>query len=157
MPRRGYKKRITPKDPIYDSYEVAKLINYVMHDGKKTVAQRHVYAALAALEKQKLDPLRVLSSAITNVAPRQEVKPKRVGGASYLVPIDTRPSRRLFLALNWIIEAANKRPNTQYRTFAEKLAAELVDAHNQQGQAVEKRRQVEKLAEANKAFAHFRW
>ncbi|MFQ5452158.1 MAG: 30S ribosomal protein S7 [Candidatus Paceibacterota bacterium] len=157
MPRRGYKKITTHKDPIYSSYEVAKLINYVMRDGKKTVAQRGVYSALKKIKSKKLDPINVLSNAIINVSPIKEVKSKRVGGASYLVPMDTRPSRRIFLALNWIVDAANKRPNKEYKSFDEKLAAELIDAYSDQGQAVEKKRQVEKLAEANKAFAHFRW
>ncbi|OGK33978.1 30S ribosomal protein S7 [Candidatus Roizmanbacteria bacterium RIFCSPLOWO2_12_FULL_37_7b] len=157
MPRRGYKKRNTQKDPIHSSYEVAKLINYTMKDGKKTVAQRAVYNSLSMIRDKKLDPLEVLQGAISNVSPTKEVKPRRVGGASYLVPMDTRPARRIFLALNWIIESANKRPNKQYHTFSDKLFSELMDAYQNQGEAVNKKIQVEKLALANKAFAHFNW
>ena len=157
MPRRGYKKNTAADDAIYDSFEVAKLVNYVMRDGKKSVAQRQVYAALDTLKESKLDPLDVLKKAINNVAPAKEVRPRRVGGASYLVPIDTRPQRRLFLALNWIIEAARARSNKQFNTFGKKLHAELMDAYQNQGEAVSKRLQTEKTAAANKAFAHFNW
>lgn len=157
MPRRGYKKQTIGIDAIYESYEVAKLINYVMIDGKKSVAEKQVYAALEALKADKQDPLDVLQKAIQNVAPSKEVRPKRVGGASYLVPVDTRAQRKLFLALNWIITSAQARSNKQYKTFGEKLHAELLDAANNQGEAINKRLQVEKIAAANKAFAHFSW
>jgi small subunit ribosomal protein S7 len=157
MPRRGYKKQTIGLDAIYESYEVAKLINYVMLDGKKSVAEKQVYAALEALKADKQEPLEVLQKAIQNVAPSKEVRPKRVGGASYLVPVDTRSQRKLFLALNWIITSAQARSNKQYKTFGEKLHAELLDAANNQGEAINKRLQVEKIAAANKAFAHFSW
>lgn len=157
MPRRGYKKTITKKDLIYKSREVAKLINYVMKDGKKTTATKIVYSCLSLIKEKNLDPADTLLKAIENVAPSHEVKPKRVGGASYLIPMETRPGRRIFLSLNWIIEAATKRSNKEYKGFDKKLFAELVDASSAQGEAVAKRVQVEKLAEANKAFAHFRW
>jgi small subunit ribosomal protein S7 len=157
MPRRGYKKQDAGVDPIYGSYEVEKLVNYVMKDGKKSVAQRNVYTALEALNEAKLDPVDVLNKAISNVAPSKEVRPRRVGGASYLVPVDTRSARKLFLALNWIVNAAQARSNKQYKTFDQKLHAELLDAYNNQGEAINKRQQVEKLAAANKAFAHFSW
>lgn len=157
MPRRGYKKNTTIDDPIYKSYEVAKLVNYVMVDGKKTVAQKQVHAALDAIKAKKLDPIDVLHRAVSNVAPAKEVRPRRVGGASYLVPVDTRQERKLFLALNWIVEAARSRSNKQFKTFGDKLHAELMDAYQNQGEAVNKRLQVEKLAAANKAFAHFSW
>ena len=157
MPRRGYKRQTVKKDPMYESYEVAKLVTYVMKDGKKSVAQKHVYSALEMIKNEKNDPVGVLEFAINNVAPRKEVKPRRVGGASYLVPIDTRPQRRLFLALNWIINAANARPNKQYSSFDKKLFAELMDAYQNQGEAINKKLQVEKLADANKAFSHFSW
>ncbi len=157
MPRRGYKRQPVGLDPVHDSHEVAKLINYVMQDGKKSVAQKQVYAAFDAIKEAKLDPMEVLQKAISHVAPAKEVKPKRVGGASYLVPVDTRQQRKVFLALNWIITAAQARSNKQYKTFGQKLQAELLDAYNNQGEAVNKRLQVEKLAAANKAFAHFNW
>jgi len=157
MPRHKYKKRVVPPDPVYQSYEVAKLINYVMRDGKKTIAKKIVYGVLERIKKEGEDPLVVLGKAIENVAPKMEVRPRRLGGASYLVPIEVRKERQLFLALNWIIEAAKARPNSQYHTFAEKLYAELTDAAKNQGGAVQKKQQTEKLAEANKAFAHLRW
>lgn len=157
MPRRKYKKNIVQKDPIYNSYAVAKLINYVMIDGKKTVAKKIVYTVLEKIKKQEKDPLELLEKAINNVAPKIEVRPRRLGGASYLVPVEVRRERQLFLALNWIINAAKSRPNKQYHTFIEKLYAELIEAANNQGGAVQKRQQVEKLAESNKAFAHLRW
>lgn len=157
MPRRGYKRQPVGADSIYESHEVAKLINYVMVDGKKSVAEKQVYAAFDAIKADGLDPMEVLQKAIAHVAPAKEVKPKRVGGASYLVPVDTRQQRKMFLALNWIITGARSRSNKQFKTFAAKLHAELVDAYNNQGEAVNKRLQVEKVAAANKAFAHFNW
>jgi len=157
MPRRPYKKIPVELDPVYNSYEVAKLINFVMVDGKKAVARKIVYEVLEDLKKQGQDPLRILHQAIDNVGPNHEVKPKRLGGASYLVPVEVRKERKLFLALNWIIDAAAARSNKEYRSFRKKLLAELIDASKNQGQAVNKRIQTEKLAEANKAFAHLRW
>lgn len=157
MPRRPYKKRSTSNDPVYDSYEVNKLITYLMVDGKKTVAENIVYDAFEELKKQQQDPLKALHSAIQNVAPTYEVKPRRLGGASYLVPTEVRRERRVFLALNWIINAARARSNKEYHSFGKKLLAELLDASKNQGQAVAKRQQTEKVADANKAFAHLKW
>lgn len=157
MPRHSYKKRVVKPDPIYNSFEVAKLINYVMVDGKKSVAQKIVYSVLERFKKESKDPLQILHQAITNVAPNFEVRPRRLGGASYLVPTEVPRQRKLFLSLNWIIDAAKKRPNKQYHTFEEKLYYELSDASKNQGEAVAKRQQTEKLAEANKAFAHLKW
>lgn len=157
MPRRSYKKRQIQPDPIYNSYEVAKLINYVMVQGKKTVAQRLVFNALEEIKKQGNDPLKILHQAIVNASPKQEVRPRRLGGASYLVPIEVRRERKIFLALNWLIEGAKNRSSKQYKSFDKKLAAEIFDAAKGQGAAVNKRKQTEKLAEANKAFAHLRW
>lgn len=157
MPRRAYKKQPVRKDPVYKSNEVAKLINYVMLDGKKSTAQKIVYDVFGKLTKEKKDPLQILHLAIQNVAPNVEVKPRRLGGASYLVPIEVRRERKLFLALNWIIEAAQSRSNKEYKTFANKLYTELNEAAQNQGNAVTKRAQTEKLAEANKAFAHLKW
>jgi len=157
MPRRPYKKRVVDPDPVYGSQVVAKLINYIMRDGKKSVAQRIVYKTFDNLKVKKLDPLEILEKAIENTAPSMEVRPRRLGGASYLVPIPVRPERRIFLSLNWIIKAAQSRSSKQYKNFIEKLTAELLAAAEGEGGAVEKRREVEKLAEANKAFAHLRW
>lgn len=128
-----------------------------MQDGKKAVAEKIIYNTLGQLKKQHQDPLKILQQAIHYVAPNYEVKPRRLGGASYLVPIEVRRDRKLFLALNWIIEAAKARPNKEYHTFQQKIFAELMDAAKNQGQAVNKRLQTEKLAEANKAFAHLKW
>ena len=157
MPRHSYKQTKTKPDPVYKSYEVTKLINYIMYDGKRTVAQRIVEDIFKELKKQGQDPLNLLHQAISNVVPNYEVKPRRLGGASYLVPTEVRRERKLFLGLNWIIDAAKARPNKEYHTFSKKLLAEFLDASKNQGQAVAKKQQTEKLAEANKAFAHLKW
>ncbi len=128
-----------------------------MRDGKKEVARKIVYQVFDKLKEEGLNPLEVLDKAIKNVAPNYEVRPRRLGGASYLVPMEVRQERKLFLSLNWIIEAAKTRSSKEYKNFAEKLLAELKDAANNHGQAVAKKNQTEKLAEANKAFAHLRW
>jgi SSU ribosomal protein S7P len=157
MPRRPYKKVTILPDPVYRSTIVAKLINYLMVDGKKSVAKKIVYSVLDQIKKQGLDPIITLEESIKNAAPNFEVKPRRLGGASYMVPIEVRKERKLFLSLNWIIQAAKARPNKQYKIFAEKLLAEILDAYKNLGQAVAKRQQTEKLAEANKAFSHLKW
>lgn len=157
MPRHPYKKRIAPVDPVYSSEEVAKFVNYLMVDGKKSVAQKVIYGVFDKLQKEGNDPVKTLYKAINNVAPTVEVKPRRLGGASYLVPTEVRKDRRLYLALNWIIEAAGTRSNKEFHSFTDKLLRELLDAANNQGQAVAKKQQAEKLAEANKAFAHLKW
>lgn len=157
MPRHQYKKKEKKPDSLYNSLEISKLINYVMKDGKKTVAEKIVYQVFDELKKQNKDPEMVLHQAIQNVAPLHEVKPKRLGGASYLVPIEVRKERRLFLALNWIINAAATRSNKEYNSFYKKLYTELLDASTNQGAAVNKKLQTEKLAAANKAFAHLKW
>lgn len=157
MPRRPYKRLKTNNDPLYGNIEVAKLINYTMIDGKKSVARGIVYSIFDKLTKENQDPLKILHQAIQHVSPTYEVKSRRLGGASYLVPTEVRRSRKLFLALNWIIIAAKSRSNKEYRTFADKLQAELLDASKNQGQAVNKKLQTEKLADANKAFAHLKW
>lgn len=156
MPRHQYKKRLAKPDPVYRSFEVAKLINYVMNDGKKSTAEMIVYQVLESVKKEE-DPLKLLHRAISNVAPNFEVKPRRLGGASYLVPTEVRRDRKLYLALNWIVDAAKARSQKEYRTFEKKLFAELTDAAKNQGSAVSKRQQAEKLAEANKAFSHLKW
>ena len=157
MPRHPYKKRQSITDPIYRSTEVAKLVNYVMLDGKKSVASNIVYSVLDEIKNKKMDPLQTLHQAIANVAPNFEVKPRRLGGASYLVPIEVRPTRKLFLALKWIVEAASTRSNKEYHSFDKKLTSELLDAAKNLGPAVAKKLQTEKLAQANKAFAHLIW
>ncbi len=156
MPRHPYKKRKVVADPLYSNSEVSKLINFIMVDGKKSVAQKTVYEVLEEIKKNE-DPLKVLHRAISNVAPNHEVKPRRLGGASYLVPTEVRKERKLYLALHWIIDAALARPQKEYKSFKNKLFAELLDASKNQGHAVGKRAQAEKLAEANKAFAHLKW
>jgi small subunit ribosomal protein S7 len=157
MPRHQYKRQNAKPDPMYNSIEVAKLINYVMVDGKKTVAQSIVYGMMEDLKKQGEDPMKVLYKAISNVAPAQEVKPRRLGGASYLVPTEVRSERKLYLAFNWIVEAARARSNKEFHTFKDKLLSELLEASKNQGSAVTKRQQAEKLAEANRAFSHLKW
>ncbi len=158
MPRHSYKRINVEEDLIYHDKRVSKLINYVMRDGKKSVAEKIVYGVLEDIKKTtSKDPLLILSKAISNVAPKMEVRPRRLGGASYLVPREVREERKLFLSLNWIIKAAKARSSKEYKTFREKLAAEIIAASQNQGEAVNKRAQTEKLAEANKAFAHLRW
>jgi len=156
MPRRREvpKRKILP-DPKFNDRLVAKLINVVMRGGKKGTAERIVYGAFDVLEaKLKEEPLKTFKKALDNVKPVLEVKSRRVGGASYQVPIEVRPERRTALALRWICEYSDQRGE---RSFQEKLANELIDAANNRGNAVKKRDDVHKMAEANKAFAHYRW
>lgn len=153
---RAIKRKIDP-DPIYNSRLVSKIINKVMRDGKKTTAQGVVYKALEEIEKSGKNPSSILDLAINNIAPRMEVKPRRVGGASYQVPTEVRGDRKEALAIRWLINAARARSNGQYHTFGEKLAAEILDASNGIGAAMKKKEDVFRMAEANKAFAHFRW
>ena len=159
MPRsKRVKKRVLPPDPIYNSRLVTRLINRVMKDGKKTIAQKHVYGAFELIQKKtKKKPLEVFIQAVENVKPSMEVRPRRVGGASYQVPMPVKGDRRESLAIRWLVLAARARPNKEYHTFTEKLAAELLDAYNNTGGAVRKKDEVHRMAEANKAFAHFRW
>ena len=157
MPRRGYKSRITPKDDIYQNATVAKLINLIMRDGKKQIAADLVYDALNRFGEKKLEPMEVLEKVINNIGPRMVVRPRRIGGASYMVPKEVVPKHRIFLALKWLVDAARVRSNKDYHTFADKLFAELSDAYEGKGAAVEKNQQAQKLAEANKVFAHFSW
>ena len=157
MPRHQYKKTALQVDPVYGSYEVAKFINYIMLDGKKTVAEKVVYKTLESLKKEDDDALVTLNKAISNVTPEKEVRPRRLGGASYLVPTEVRKDRRLYLALNWLIEAAESRSNKEFHSFAEKLAAEIREAAKNQGIAVTKKLQTEKVADQNRAFSHLKW
>jgi len=157
MPRHKYKKNKINPDPIYKSIEVTKLINYIMVDGKKTVAEKIVYRVMDKLKKIDSNPLSILYQAIENTSPQYEVKPRRLGGASYLVPTEVRKERKLYLSLNWILEAAKARSNKEYKTFTDKLLAEIIDASKNLGQAIAKKTQTEKVAEANKAFSHLKW
>lgn len=159
MARRGQSKlrKITP-DPVYSDVMIAKIINRSMYDGKKSVAQKQVYEALEIIkEETKDDPIKVFYQAFENIKPTMEVRPRRIGGAAYQVPMSVRGPRRDSLAIRWLITAARARSNSEYHTFGKKLAAELLAAVNNEGGAVKKRLEVEKIAEANRAFAHFRW
>ena len=151
-------KRIIKPDPIYNSRILTRFINRVMVDGKKSIAQSLVYAALDQIEGQtKKNPVQVFESALVNVSPRMEVRPRRVGGASYQVPVEVRGDRREALGIRWLIMAARSRSNKEYHTFDKKLAAELMDASEGKGGAMKKKEDTLKTAESNKAFAHFRW
>lgn len=150
-------KRETSPDKIYGNVMVAKLINRIMEDGKKSVAEKRVYNAFELIKSKEEDPMQVFERAIQNVGPKVEVKARRIGGANFQVPSEVRHDRRMALALRWIVEAARKRSNKEYHTFDEKLAAEVSAAANNEGEAIRKRDTTLKQAEANKAFAHFRW
>jgi len=156
VPRRGNvpKREVLP-DPIYNSILVTRLVNSIMLDGKKGVAQKVVYAAFDIMkEKTGRDPLEVFNEAIENIMPTLEVKARRVGGATYQVPIEVRPDRRMTLGLRWL---TNYSRNRNEKTMKERLANELMDAANSLGASVKKREDTHKMAEANKAFAHYRW
>ena len=156
MPRKGpAPKRVIEADPVYGSQLVTQLINKILIDGKKQVAQSIVYTALEGTrEKTGTDPVITLKRALDNVKPALEVKSRRVGGATYQVPVEVRSSRRLALAMRWLIESARKRGEN---TMPRKLAAELLDASENRGGAIKKREETHRMAEANKAFAHYRW
>jgi len=156
MPRRReVPKRIILPDPKFGSEKLAKFINMVMKSGKKAVAERILYGALdTVLEKKGGDPLELLDQALENVAPMVEVKSRRVGGATYQVPIEVRSTRRQALAMRWLVGAARKRGE---KSMDLKLAGELMDAAEQRGAAVKKREDTHRMADANKAFAHYRW
>lgn len=151
------KKRQIEGDPIYKNVLVAKFINRLMISGKKTTAQNVVYGAFDILKEKGLNPVEVFEKAIDNIGPRQEVKARRIGGAAYQVPSEVRGERRVSLSIRWILEAARKRSSKEYGSFSQKLAAEFQDASNNLGDAVRKRDIAHKMAEANKAFAHFRF
>lgn len=157
MPRHPYKKKEVKPDPIYGSIEVSKLVNYIMQDGEKKVAENIVYEAMKDLDKVESDALKTFYKALANVAPVVEVRPRRLGGASYLVPTEVRKERRLYLACKWIIEGAQARSNKEFHMFKDKLVAEIKEAASNTGSAVSKRAQAEKLAEQNKAFSHLKW
>ncbi len=156
MPRRGFiPKRDVLPDPVYNDKVVTRLINNIMLDGKKGVAQKIVYGAFEIIsEKTGKEPVEVFHTAMDNIMPVLEVKARRVGGATYQVPMEVRPERRQTLGLRWLTLYSRARSE---RTMAERLAAEIIDATNNMGSAVKKREDTHKMAEANKAFAHYRW
>ncbi len=157
MPRKGpaTRREIGP-DPVYASPVVHRLVNKVMERGKKSLAERIVHTAFEQVkEKSGQDPVKLLDKALHNVMPVLEVRPRRVGGATYQVPIEVRAERKMTLGLRWLVEYSRLRKDK--RTMAEKLAAELLDASSGQGGAVKKREDTHRMAEANKAFAHYRW
>jgi small subunit ribosomal protein S7 len=155
MRRSGAAKREVLPDPKFGSRLVTKFVNIMMIRGKKSTAERIMYDALTSVEdRSKQEALKMFKQAIENVKPAVEVKSRRVGGSTYQVPVEVRPDRRTSLAMRWMIGAARRRPE---RSMADKLAAELLDAANNRGTAVKKREDTHKMAEANKAFAHYRW
>ncbi len=156
MPRRAAaaKREILP-DPVYNSQLVTKFMNVIMKDGKKTVAERILYDALEEIgERSGEDPMKVFKKAIDNVKPTVEVKSRRVGGSTYQVPVEVRPGRRLALSFRWILQSAARRGE---KTMRQKLAGELMDAAEIRGGAIKKKDDTHRMAEANKAFAHYRW
>ncbi|HEX7042011.1 MAG TPA: 30S ribosomal protein S7 [Patescibacteria group bacterium] len=150
-------KRTVVPDQIYNSPLVAKFINNVMKDGKKTVAQKLVYGAFDLLKEKGQDPLETFQKVLETVAPKVEIKARRIGGANYQVPVEVKGERKMTVAMRWLIEAATGRPNKEYHTFSEKLVAEFMDILEGKGEAIKKRDNTHRQADANKAFAHFRW
>ncbi len=155
MARKKIKRHILDPDPLYGSTIVEKLVNHIMRKGKKTVARRIVYGAFAIIKEQtKKSPVEVLEDALAKAAPLLEVKAKRIGGATYQVPTEVKGERRTTLAIRWIIQGAKSKKG---KPMAEKLAQELIDATNNQGWAIKKKTDTQRMAEANRAFAHFAW
>jgi len=154
--KRAEKRKLEP-DPIYNSRLVSRLVTRVMEEGKKKTAESMVYKAFDKIKESGKNPLEVFEASVKNVGPRMEVRPRRIGGASYQVPVEVKGDRRESLALRWIVSNAASRPNKEYKTMVDKLSAELLDASAGAGGAIKKRDEVHRIAEANKAFAHFRW
>ncbi|UCD46858.1 MAG: 30S ribosomal protein S7 [Deltaproteobacteria bacterium] len=156
MPRRGFvPRRVAGADPVYGDPLVARMITGIMRKGKKTVAERIVYGSMEIIkEKAKEDPVSILKKAVDNTKPVLEVKSRRVGGATYQVPVEVRPERRLALSLRWMITFARGRSE---KRMVDRLSAEILDAYNNRGLTVKKKEDTHKMAEANKAFAHYRW
>jgi small subunit ribosomal protein S7 len=152
--KRKAPKRKNYSDPKYRSEVVSKFINSIMHDGKRSTAEKILYTALDKIKSKNEDPIKVFNSAVNNVRPNLEVRSRRVGGATYQVPVEVKSNRSQTLALRWILAASKKRKN---KTMAETIFFELVDASQNKGSAVKKKEDVHKMAESNKAFAHFRW
>jgi small subunit ribosomal protein S7 len=157
--RKGQAKaRIVVEDPIYKNKLVTKLINRSMKDGKKSVAQKQIYKALEIIKEQSQeDPLKIFVTAIEQIKPNMEVRARRIGGAAYQVPQPVRGPRKEALAIRWLVANANLKPNAQFKSYGAKLAQEIMDAAKGEGGAVAKKKDMERQAEANKAFAHFRW
>jgi len=156
MPRRGFipKREVLP-DPVYGTTIITKLINQIMLDGKRGIAQSVCYDAFGKVkEKTGKDPAEVFQTSINNILPALEVKARRVGGATYQVPIEIRPERRQTLALRWLVDFSRKRGE---KTMSDRLAGEIMDAANNAGNAVKRKEEMHRMAEANKAFAHYRW
>lgn len=156
MPRRnGVPKRDVLPDPVYNSKVITKLVNQVMLDGKKGTAQQIVYGAFEIVkEKMNLEPMDVFTQALENIKPVLEVKARRVGGSTYQVPIEIRPDRRQTLAIRWMVAFARKRSE---KTMAERMAGEIMEAYSNAGSAIRRKEEMHKMAEANRAFAHYRW
>ncbi len=157
MRHKKVQKRVVAGDKVYNNPLVAKFINYVMADGKKSVAEKLVYTFFDRLKAKGLDPIETFEKALATVAPKVELKARRVGGANYQVPVEVRPERRNALAMRWILEAARARSNKDFHSFDLKLMAEFLDAIDNKGEAIKKRDNTIRQAEANRAFAHFRW
>jgi small subunit ribosomal protein S7 len=158
MSRRGsFKKVAVEADVLYKNKLVAKLVNRSMRDGKKSVAQKEIYRALEIIKDKSGDPLKVFVEALENIKPSMEVRPRRIGGAVYQVPSPVRGERKESLAIRWLVNCARTKSNTEFHTFGEKLAVEIMDAAKGEGLSVKKKTEMEKTAEANKAFAHFKW
>ncbi len=159
MARKGaIRPRVIQPDPIYGNRLVTKLINRSMRDGKKSVVRKEIYHAFEIIkEKSGEDPMKVFNQAMENIKPTMEVRPRRIGGAAYQVPIIVRGVRRESLAIRWLIASSLSKSNSDFHTFAEKLATEIMDASKGEGLSVKKRQDVERVAEANKAFSHFKW
>lgn len=153
--KRTFKREVIP-DPVFKDIVIAKFINKMMIQGRKGTSQKLFYGALKELDGKvpNEEPINVLKKALENTKPNLEVRSRRVGGATYQVPVDVRPSRRLALAMRWLIEYARERGE---KDFSKRLAAELLDAYNNRGNAIKKREEVHKMAEANKAFSHYNW
>ena len=156
MPRRsGVPKRDVLPDPVYNSKVITKLVNQVMLDGKKGTAQQIVYGAFDIVkEKMNLEAIDVFSKSLENIKPVLEVKARRVGGSTYQVPLEIRPDRRQTLAIRWLVSFSRKRGE---KTMAERLAGEIMDAYNNTGSAIKRKEEMHRMAEANRAFAHYRW
>ena len=153
--KRKAPKKIPIVDPKYKSLIIPKLINSIMYDGKKTIAEKIIYDAIDKIKsKIKEEPINVFNEAINNIKPTVEVRSRRVGGATYQVPMEVRPKRAQTLAMKWIVDSATKRNE---KTMRERVANEIIDAFNNKGNAVKKREETHKMAEANRAFSHFRW
>ena len=153
--KRKAPKKIPVLDPKYKSVIIPKLINSIMYDGKKTVAEKIVYDAIDKIKsKSKDEPINIFNEAINNIKPTVEVRSRRVGGATYQVPVEVRPKRSQALALRWLIEASRKRKD---KTMSDKLFNEIFDAYNKKGSSIKKKEDTHKMAESNKAFAHYRW